>query len=420
MRMAVALVLLCGAACSAVRRPVEHGVPPLRVGTSGDYPPFSLRADAGAETRFDLTTVAGFDVTVARAYAADRGRELVLVPFRWPELAARLAAGDFDVAMSGVTVRGDRLLAGSMTAAVARADAVVLMRHGEKIAATYDDPRRHIAVNRGGHLERVARARLPRATLVTVDDNRSLPVLLRERRVDAVVTDTLEAATYDPGAFTIAARLARDRKAYWVAPGRDALARDLDAWLLARERDGALGRWRASELHDTSPPTASPEIARVVDLVARRLLVMPAVAAAKRAADLPIVDAAREATVVARAAERAASAGLDAAAARRLAAAQIAAARAVQEATPKDGPAVTAGAPPALTTIRTAIDALDGALLQALVVARDARRADPQAPALRRPVLAAALRADAEIPGFDEVHAGAIAATLAEVLDAPR
>ncbi|MEO6029349.1 MAG: transporter substrate-binding domain-containing protein, partial [Candidatus Binatia bacterium] len=343
------LALICGAACSAVRTPADRTPLPLRVGTSGDYPPFSLRTDTGA----DAGTYAGFDVTVARAYATERGRALVLVPFRWPELATRLAAGDFDVAMSGVTVRGDRLLTGTLTAAVARADAVVLVRHDEKIAGSFDDPRRRVAVNRGGHLERVARARLPRATLVTVDDNRSLPGLLRDRRVDAVVTDTLEAATYAPGGFTIAARLARDRKAYWVAPGRDPLARDLDAWLLARERDGSLARWRASELHDPRPPSVSPEIARVVDLAARRLLVMPAVAAAKRAANLPLVDPAREATVIARAAERAASAGLDATAARRLAEAQIAAARAVQEATPANAASTVAGDPPTLATIRT-------------------------------------------------------------------
>ncbi|MEO6026815.1 MAG: chorismate mutase, partial [Candidatus Binatia bacterium] len=156
------------------------------------------------------------------------------------------------------------------------------------------------------------------------------------------------------------------------------------------------------------------------DLAARRLLVMPAVAAAKRTANLPLVDPAREATVIARAAERAASAGLDAAAARRLAEAQIAAARAVQEATPTNAASAVAGDPPTLATIRTAIDALDSALLQTLIVARDTRRSDPQAAPLRRPALAAALRADADLPGFDEVHAGAIAATLAEVLDAAR
>jgi cyclohexadienyl dehydratase len=406
---ALLAAIVCAVGCSAVpRHRADTG--PLRVGTSGDYAPFSVRgADGG---------YSGFDPTVARAYAAARGRPLVLVPFRWPELATRLAAGEFDVAMSGVTVRGDRLLTGTMTAAVARADAVVLVRHGAPPRPTYDDPRVRVAVNRGGHLERVARARLPHATLVTVDDNRSLPVLLRERRVDALVTDTLEAGTYDAGAFAVAARLARDRKAYWVAPGRDALAEDLDAWLLARERDGTLERWRVAELRQ---PAASarplpPEMARVVDLAARRLLVMPAVAAAKRAAGLPIVDEARERAVIARAVERARTGALDADAARRLAEAQIAAARAVQEAATASTAPVEA---PALATLRTAIDGLDAALLRALVAARAARPTDPDVATVRRSALAAALRADAELPGFDEAHAGAVAAALAAIVAAP-
>jgi cyclohexadienyl dehydratase len=393
------LALLAATACGALR-PTSPRDTPLRVGTSGDYPPFSQRdADGGYR---------GFDVEVARAYAAARGRRLELVAFRWPDLAARVAARDFDVAMSGVTVRGDRLLLGTMTAAVARADAVLLVRHGEAAGESLDRPTRRIAVNRGGHLERVARAHLRHATLVTVDDNRALPVWLRERRVDAVVTDTLEATTYDPGAFTIAARLARDRKAYWVAPGAPALADDLDAWLLARERDGTLSRLRAAHLPGARPDALPPEIARVVDLAARRLLLMPLVGAAKRAAGMPLVDPAREAEVVARAAERARAAGLDTEAARALARAQIAAARAVQQAVATDA---TASNPPDLATLRTGIDALDTALVAALVTARAASAEVPG-----RPALAAALRADAELPGFDDTHAAAIAATLAAIL----
>ena len=97
--------------CAARRSIAPSDAPPLRVGTSGDYPPFSVRT-ATDDWR-------GFDVEVAHAYAAARGRAVVFVPFRWPELTAQLAAGAFDVAMSGVTVRADRLLVGTMTASVA-------------------------------------------------------------------------------------------------------------------------------------------------------------------------------------------------------------------------------------------------------------------------------------------------------------
>lgn len=403
--IACALVVVLALGGCAARRgttaPASATAGPLRVGTSGDYPPFSLRGADGAWS--------GFDVEVARAYAAARGRTLVFVPFRWPELARRLAAGDFDVAMSGVTVRPDRLLAGTLTAAVARSEAIVLTRRGDGVAGRLDRPTTRVAVNRGGHLERVARARLPHTTIVPVDDNRRLPELLARRAADAVVTDTLEAATFGRTDFVVAARLSRDRKAYWVAPGMEALAADLDAWLLASERDGTLARLRTARLGADMPATLPPELARAADLAARRLLLMPDVAAAKRAAGLPIVDAAREAEVVARAVARATTAGLDPGAADRLARAAIAAARAVQEAT---RPAAEPRGPdaPTLATLRPRIDALDEALVRALVMARAARVPT------RRAALASALRADADLVGFDEALASAIAAAIAELV----
>src|SRR5262249_44260508 len=141
-------------------------------------------------------------------------------------------------------------------------------------------------------------------------------------------------------------------------------------------------------------------------------------AAAKRAAGLPIVDPAREAAVVGRAGERATAATLDPSAMRRLAEAQIAAARAVQEAAPAGGPGGTGADVPPLPTIRPAIAALDTALARARVAARDARRARPDVPEPRRADLSFTLRTDAEIAGFDEAHAGAIAAAIAAVLSA--
>jgi cyclohexadienyl dehydratase len=406
-RRGLAWLFLIAAACGPVRPATPPAPPPdpvLRVGTSGDYPPFSLRAADGSYS--------GFDVEVARGYAAARGRTLELVPFRWPELAARLGAGEFDVAMGGVTVRADRLVIGTMTAAVARADAVLLVRHGDR-RRDIDRSERRVAVNRGGHLEHVARARLRHATIVPVDDNRTLPALLAGRDVDAVVVDTLEAGTFDPNAFVIAARLTHDRKAYWVAPGKAALADDLDAWLHEQERAGTLDRLRAVALHDAGAPALPPELARVVDLIGRRLLLMPMVAAAKRLAGLPIVDPTREAAVLERAGERATTAGLDRDGARALARSEIAAARAVQHATAGSGDVH----PPSLAALRSAIDAIDVATIRALA---GARAATADVAGVPRPALVAALRADAEVPGFGTPEADAIAAALVPLLQHPQ
>src|SRR5262249_5583706 len=84
----------------------------LRVGTSGDYEPFSAGTTAEAE---------GLDLDVARAFAAERGLELEVVRFRWPDLERDLAAGRFDVAMSGVTVRPEGSAAGRFRGAGAGA-----------------------------------------------------------------------------------------------------------------------------------------------------------------------------------------------------------------------------------------------------------------------------------------------------------
>ena len=147
---------------------------PVRVGMSGDYPPFAYRDPGGC--------LRGYDVAMAGAWAVDQDRILSVVPFRWPALASDLEACEFDLAMSGITVRGDRLIQSPMTRAVATADAIVVARLEDK-TLRLDVPGLRVAVNRGGHLEQVARRKLPRAELVLVDDNRSLPDLLTQGRV---------------------------------------------------------------------------------------------------------------------------------------------------------------------------------------------------------------------------------------------
>jgi cyclohexadienyl dehydratase len=362
-RAALVLAALLLAACARVATAPPEAAPlrvsplrvgPLRVGVSGDYPPFSVRAADG--------TYSGFDVAVAEQVARAQGRPLELVAFRWPDLSAALARGDFAVAMSGVTVRPERLVAGRFTDAVVRTAAVLLLRRGA--------PRRPaVAVNRGGHLERVARRTLPDVRLVVVDDNRALGTLLREGRVDGIVTDELEAAALAPELTGVALApprvLARDRKAYWLPPDDAALADALDAWLRAAERDGTLpalrAQWGLPEDH--AMPAA---LARACDLIGRRLMLMPAIAAAKQATGRPIVDPPREAVVIARAEAAAPRYGLAPEAYGALTRSLIAAAVAAQEATAKAVPFADGRDPaapgPDLGTLRRALDRIDAAL----------------------------------------------------------
>jgi cyclohexadienyl dehydratase len=302
----------CGTERSAARAPVTPGegasaatrapaaarapagerapTPPsgeLRVGTSGDYAPFSVR---------DATGVHGFDADIAESLARDLGLGLRWVGFRWPDLARQLAGGEFDVAMSGVTWQPSRAVIGYMTRAVARGGPCLL---GDASA-----PR--VAVNLGGVLEAWARSHLQGRELLTVTDNTSLPTLLAEGRVGAIVTDSFELHAFARPGWDSRCEPALARKVYWVAPARAGELGDrIDAWLGAHGADvqAAQRRWFGAE----QPLDAATEL---VDLLARRFAFMPLVAELKARSGLPIEDREREREVVNAAARSARLLGL--------------------------------------------------------------------------------------------------------------
>lgn len=289
-------------------------LPVLRVGVSGDYPPFSERVDAGTErvgARPGPVDYVGFDVSAARSLAHDLGYTVEWVPFRWPELEAALASGRFDVAMSGVTVRPERSVRGRFTLPVAETGAVVLVRTAVlarlAVGARTDDPLRglddaslRVAVNAGGHLERVTRARFRRAAIVAIPDNRAVREALADADVEAAVTDTLEAPGWirDLAGVSVVGPVTRDRKAWWLSPDAEVLARRLDAWLLAAEADGTLAAWRGEWFDAPGPRTAEP-LAALLAACDERLALMPFVAEYKRREGLPVVDPSREERVLA-------------------------------------------------------------------------------------------------------------------------
>jgi chorismate mutase-like protein len=289
-------------ACRPAPLPVE-APRPLRVGVSDDYPPFSLDGE-------------GFDVEVARRFAADQGSPVEWVSFRWPELEEAVLEHRFDVAMSGVTWRPRRDVRGWMSRAVARGGPCVVGPEGAS----------RLAVNRGGILEVWARSRYPDRELVVTDDNRALPRLLRERVVEAVVTDRFEARHVAGAGDPVRCEPATDRKVYWVAPARaDQLGPRLDQWLRANE--AAIDALRIEHFGARAP---LDQVDHLIDLIGRRLELMPAVAAWKHARGEPLEDPERERLVVLRSTEAAAARGLDPESVERLFRLQIELAKAVQ------------------------------------------------------------------------------------------
>jgi cyclohexadienyl dehydratase len=266
----------------------------LRVGTSADYEPFSFAETATAEPQ-------GFEIDLAKAFAADHGLTVEFIRFNWPDLSADLAADRFDVAMSGVTVRPDRSL-GAIFSIPTTATGVVLIVPREQADHSPLDFNRsgiRIGVNHGGHLEKVTRSTFDQATTITSSDNQAVPDLLLTGKVDGVITDTTEAPHWLErleGAVGLPA-FTRDLKAWMIRPDRDQLARDMNLWLLAAEANGTLTALRSHHLStDNRDQTATP-LSALLAAIDERLSLMAMVAESKRALQRPVEDLAQEARV---------------------------------------------------------------------------------------------------------------------------
>jgi cyclohexadienyl dehydratase len=266
----------------------------LRVATSGDYPPFS-----------DWPTTSpkpiGFSISVAEAFALDSGRTLEWMRFRWAELSSELAAGSFDFAISGITVRPDRSIQGRFGIPLTTSGAIVLVeaRSSFESANDLDRPSTRIAVNAGGHLEKVARRLFPSAQIDAISTNAAVLDQLLEKEADAVVTDSVEAPHWHRDAgrdLREIGPLTHDLKAAWFTPENKHEVDRFNRWLLEAEATGLLSRLRREHgLPDKR--TARPLVALLSSLN-ERLSLMKAVADAKQVLGTPIENREREEVVL--------------------------------------------------------------------------------------------------------------------------
>lgn len=163
---------------------------PLRVGTTGDYRPFSVLGDDGE--------FSGTDIDLVRAYSAARGREVVFVRTSWPTLMDDLEKGAFDIALSGITVTPERAAVARFSEPYARGSKVALIRcsEQERFKTLEDFATASLLVNPGGTNERFARRMFPNATFVVEPNNRRIPYRLRGGDSEAFFTDSIEAEVY--------------------------------------------------------------------------------------------------------------------------------------------------------------------------------------------------------------------------------
>ena len=222
----------------------------LRVGTTGDYAPFTYRTAEG--------TLAGIDIDLAEAFAESLGFKLEWVETSWPTLTSDLQRGAFDLALSGIsrTLARAAVPGSSFSEPYHRGGKAPIIRCEDQTRFitwdAIDQPGVRAVVNPGGTNEAFARSRYQHASLRVHEDNRTIFQEIAEGRADVMVTDLIEVQLWAGRDSRLCPALGAERLTYaekgaWVAAPPDSpLTTLFNLWLTQQRGSGALAeRFRA-------------------------------------------------------------------------------------------------------------------------------------------------------------------------------
>lgn len=230
----------------------------VRVGTTGDYAPFSYRQGEG--------DVVGIDIDLARHLAAALDARVVLVPTSWPTLMDDLAAGHYDIAMSGVSRVLPRQRDGYLTPPYHVGGKTAIARCEDRDAfatlAEIDRPGVRVVVNPGGTNQRFVDAHVHRAEKIVHPDNRTIFAELVEGRADVMITDRIEVTLQtrrNPAlCATMTGNLTYQEKAY-LLPQDQRWLEFVSTWLSLALADGTVtAAFRAHGVAPTLPALPPP------------------------------------------------------------------------------------------------------------------------------------------------------------------
>ncbi len=160
----------------------------LRVGTPGDYRPFSLLRDG---------QYSGFDIDLINKMAEEMGVQVEFVPTTWRNLLTDLQADRYDVALGGITRNVARLSKTAFLPGYAPFGKVALVRATDKdklaTLESLNQPNVRVIKNPGGTNEQFVLANLTKANVSTHEKNDEIPALIASGKGDVMITETFEA-----------------------------------------------------------------------------------------------------------------------------------------------------------------------------------------------------------------------------------
>lgn len=223
----------------------------LRVGTTGDFVPFSYQME-----NEDSTFLVGIDIELAKDLAESLGAELQFVNTSWKTLMSDLLADKFDIGMSGITIilirQQEALfsipLLASGKATITRDE---MVDQFSSLSAINQAGVR-VIVNPGGTNELFAKANFPKATLIENDDNLSIFQKIVDGTADLMVTDAIETLVQEQIHPELEA--VNPEKPFnffemgYLLPVDHTFKAYVDQWLNLRQKDGTYQRIFDAEL----------------------------------------------------------------------------------------------------------------------------------------------------------------------------
>ena len=351
----------------------------LRVGSTGDYKPFTYRTAGGSG-------FIGLDIALAADLAASLGVRLEVVPTTWGAMMGDLGNDRFDLAMGGVSVSLERQKKAFFSLPYLRDGKTPIARCEDakkyQTLADIDRPGVRLIVNPGGTNERFARANAPHATLTVFPDNVAIFDRIAAGEADVMITDAIEArlqqrlhpklcAIHPDAPFDFSEKAV-------MLPRDEVLKAFVDQWLHQAIETGAFARANEQWL---AYPWGIEALRALIDA---RLLLAPDVAQYKWNHHAPIEDAPREAQIIAALGHRASELGVPPAWAESFFRAQIEASKTAQNELFQGWDVFKRGqfpdAPDLATVTRPKLDRLTEQLLHALAenwpVLSDPKRRD--------------------------------------------
>jgi cyclohexadienyl dehydratase len=221
---------------------LDNGV--LRVGTTGDYAPFSFRPDSSDGS----VSWSGIDIDLANSLAQSLGVKIQWIHTSWPTLMNDLHSGRYDIGMSGISINLTRQQTAFFSTAYRRGGKALLIRCSDndkyRSLEDIDQNDTRVIVNPGGTNQKFTDANIHKASITIHEDNRSIFNEIIDHNADVMVTDKIEIELQTKRHPELCAAMGEKTLTYsekgFLLPQDIVWKVYVDTWLNMRSGDGTL------------------------------------------------------------------------------------------------------------------------------------------------------------------------------------